>query len=101
MVLPIDFGAIQMQIEIAVVGGQFYDLLQLHEFLALASIGDQTLDRANAQPVLLVELHQLRKTSYGAIVVQNFTQHASPLKSCHPCQIHSSLGVTGAPEHAA
>ena len=101
MVLPIELGAIQMQIEIAVVGGHFYDLLQLHQLLALAPVGDQTLDRANAQPVFVAELHQLRKTRHGAVVVQNLAQHARRLQACHSCQIDSGLGVTGAPQHAA
>ena len=57
MMLPIEFRAIQMQIEIAVVGRHFYDLLQLHQLLANAAVGDQTLDRANAQPVFFVEFH--------------------------------------------
>jgi hypothetical protein len=90
-----------MQIEIAVVGGHFYDLLQLHQLLALASKGDQALDRANAQPVFVAELHQLRKTRHAAVVVQNLAQHARRLQTCHSGQIHSGLGVTSAPQHAA
>ena len=48
MMLAIKGRPIQMQIEIAVVGRHFHDLLNLHQFFAHATIGDQTLDRANA-----------------------------------------------------
>src|SRR5437870_9672785 len=50
-----------MQIEIAVVGRQLYHLFELDQFLPLAAIRDQTLDRANSQPVLFAELNELRK----------------------------------------
>ena len=76
-------------------------MFQLPELLALAPMGDQALDRANAQPVFVAELHQLRKTRHGAVVVQNLAQHARRLQPCHCGQIHSRLGVTGAPQHAA
>ena len=57
MMLPVKFRTVQMQIEIAVIGRHFHDLLQLHQLLANATVGDQTLDRADAQPVFLVEFH--------------------------------------------
>ena len=57
MMLPIEFRAIQMQIEVAVIGRHFDDLLQLHQLLANAAVRDQSLDRANAEAVFLVEFH--------------------------------------------
>ena len=53
----VELRPVQMQIEIAVIRGHFYDLFQLHQLLADASMRDQTLDRANAQTVLFAKLH--------------------------------------------
>src|SRR4029077_13775136 len=64
MMLPIELGPIQVQIEIAVVSRHFYDLLQLHELFAKTAISDQTLDRANAQTVFFADLHQFRQTRH-------------------------------------
>ena len=57
VVLPVEFRAIQMQIEIAVISRHLHDLLQLHQLLANTPVGYQTLNRANAQAVFLVEFH--------------------------------------------
>src|SRR5262245_65007149 len=44
MMLAVELGAIQMQIEITVIRRHFHDLLQLDQFLALAPVSDQTLE---------------------------------------------------------
>ena len=48
MMHSVERRAIHMQIEIAVVGRQLYHLFELDQFLPLAAIRDQTLDRANS-----------------------------------------------------
>src|SRR4030095_11887639 len=99
MVLSIDLRAIQMQIEITVVGWQFHDLLEFYEFFAFPSVRDQALDRANAQSMFVAELHQLWKTRHGDVGVKKLADHPRLLEACHSRQIHSSLGVTRAPQH--
>ena len=90
-----------MQIEIAVVGRHFHDLLQLHEFFANTTISDQALDGANAQAVLFPELHQFGQTRHGAVIVQNFAKHSRRLQASHSCQIDRRLSVPRAPQHPA
>src|SRR6185436_10859781 len=41
MVLPIDFGAIEVKVEIAVIGWEFHDLDSFNELLARAAILDE------------------------------------------------------------
>ena len=79
--------AIEMQIEVAVVRRQFHDLLRLDQFFLEASVRDQALDRADAQPVFFAELHQFRQTRHGPVVVQNFAENAGRLEPRHPRQI--------------
>ena len=90
-----------MQIEVAVVSRQLYDLLQLHELFAKTAIGDQTLDRANPQTMFFAKLHQFRQTRHCAIGVQNFAKHSRRLQARHCCQIDSGFGVPCASQHAS
>ena len=90
-----------MQIEIAVISRHFYNLFQFHQLFADAAVRDQALDGANAQGMLLAELHQLRQSRHRAIVVQNLAKHSSRLQPGHTCKIDRRLGVSGAPQHAA
>ena len=48
MMLAVEFRAVQVQIEIAVLSRHFYDLFQLHQLFANPAMRDQTLNRANA-----------------------------------------------------
>src|SRR4029453_17886158 len=83
MMLAVEFRAIQMQIEITIVGGTFDDLLGLYKFLANATVGDQTLNCANAQAVFLAEFHQLRQPPHGAAVGQDFTRQPAGSQHAH------------------
>ena len=95
MMHPVERRAVHMQIEIAVISRQFYHLFELDQLFALSSIGDQTLDRANAQPVLFAELHQLRQPRHRSVVMQDFAEHAGRLQPGHPRKIDRRFGVTG------
>ena len=64
-------------------------------------MGDQALDRADAQAVLLAELHQLRQARHCAVVVQDLAEHAGRLQPGHARKIDRRFGVPGAPQHAA
>ena len=98
---PVEERSIEMEIEIAVIGRQFYHLLELDEFFAFPSIRDQTLDGANFQRVLLAELHQLRQTRHRSVVVQNFAEHTGWLQSGKLGKIDRRLRVTCSTQHAA
>ena len=79
---------------------------------SLQELNDQK-DRASNPQIMFMCLHaagltliptsiiSYRAAQHGAVVVQNLAQHARRLQACHSCQIHSGLGVTGAPQHAA
>ena len=93
--------AIQVKIEIAVIGRQFHDLLALDQFLAQPAVSDQTLDRADPQLVFFPELHQLRQSRHRPVVVQDFAKHAGWLQTRHAREIDCRFGVSRAPQHAA
>ena len=93
--------AIHVQIEIAVIGRQFHHLLPLDQFLLQTAVGDQTLDRADAQLVFFPELHQLGQTRHRSVVVQDFAKHAGRLQARHPGEIDRRFRVTRAAQHAA
>ena len=97
MMLAIELRAVEVQIEIAIIGRHFYDLFQFYQFFADAAVCDQALDGANAEAMLLAELHQLRQSSHRAIVVQNLAKHSSRLQRSHACKVDRRLGVSGAP----
>ena len=101
MMRAVELRAIKVQIEIAVVRRQFHDLLALDQFFRHAAMRDQTLDRANAQPVLFAELHQLRQARHGAVVMQDFAEDARRLQPRHRGEIDGRFGVARAPQHAA
>ena len=93
--------AIHVELEIAVIGRQFHDLLAHDQFFAQSAISDQALDRADAQLVLFLELHQLRQPRHRAVVVQDFAEHPGRLQAGHARQIDRRFGVAGAAQHAA
>src|SRR5262245_56581456 len=64
-------------------------------------MSDETLDRADAQFVLLFELHQLWKSRHRAVVMQNFTENAGWLQAGEASQVYGCLRVTRATQNAA
>ena len=102
MMRAIELRAVKVQIEVAVIGRQFHDLLALRPaFRVSAAMRDQALDRANAQPVLFPELHQLRQPRHRSVVMQDFAKHARRLQPGQPREIHGRFRMTRAPQHAA
>ena len=97
----VDFGAIKMKIERAIFGRQRDHLLAFHQFLPHAPVRDQALDRANAQPMFFLELHQLRQPRHRSVVVQNFAENSGRLQSGEARKIHCRFGVAGAAQHTA
>ena len=97
----IEFGTIKVQLESAVVGRQRNNLFAFDQFLPHAPIRDQALDRANAQPMFFLELHQLRQARHRSVVVQNFAKHAGRLQSREARQIDRGFGVAGAAQNTA
>ena len=90
-----------MQIEFTVVGRQFHDLFRYDQFFLHAPMGNQTLNRANAEAVLFLELHQLRKAGHGAVIVQDFAEHARGLQPGHCGKVDGCFRVAAPLEHAA
>src|SRR5437667_11094487 len=79
MMRAVELRPIQMQIEIAVLGWQFYHLLQFYQLFADAPMCDQALDRTHVQSVFFAKLHQLRQPRHRAVVVQNFAKHSGTM----------------------
>ena len=101
VVLVVEPVAVQVKLEIAVVGRQVDDLHALDEFLARAAVGDEVLDGAELQAVLLLEAQQFGHAGHRAVVVDDFRQHARRTQPRQPREIDGGLGVAGAAQHAA
>ena len=99
--LAVNFGTIQMQIEIAVIGRHLDDFDLLDQFLARLPVLDQVGDRADFQAVLPGEFQQLRQPRHCAVVVHDFADDADGAAAREARQIHGGLGVAGALQHAA
>ena len=74
---------------------------EIDELLVAAAIADEVADRGDLQPVLLGELHEVRHSGHGAIVVHDLADHARGVEAGEPRDIDRSLGVAGADHHAA
>ena len=90
-----------MQIKIAELGRQFYDLDFFDELFARAAEVDQIFNRANFQFVFFGEFFQFRQSRHRAVVVQNLAEHADGPATGESGQIHGGLGVAGALQNSA
>ena len=99
MVDAIEGRAIEMKIEVAIIGRELHDLLRFDELFREPAMSDQALDSADAQAMFLPELHQLRQPRHRSVIVQNFAENPGRLESRHPREIHGRFRVTGATEH--
>ena len=55
MVFVVEAVAVEIELEVAVIGRQMDDLHAFDEFFARAPVGDEALDRAELQAVLRLE----------------------------------------------
>ena len=101
VVRPVQFRSVKMEIKVAVVGRQFYDLLQFDQLFFDATMRDKALNCADTQMVFLTEFHQLWQPRHRAIVVQNFAEHARWFETCHARQVHCRFRMSGPSQHAA
>ena len=101
MMLSIQLGAVEIQIEVAVLARQLHDLHPLHQLLACSPVFDQCFNRANLQPVFLREINQLRQPRHRAVVAHDFANHADGPAACQLHQVHRCFRVPGALQHAA
>src|SRR5437868_15058456 len=97
----VELSPIKMQIKFPLVGGQPYDLLSLNELSPNPPMGDQTLDCADSEAVLLADLHQFGQTRHRPIIVQNFTKDARGFETGHGREIDCRFGVPCTAEDTA
>src|SRR5262245_36713840 len=74
MMLTVGRRAVEMQGEVAIVGGQLDHLDPLDQFLARTAELDEGFNGAQTQAMLFSELHQVRKARHGAVVIEDFTE---------------------------
>ena len=94
VVQAIDQRAVKMQVEIPVIGRHQNRFLALDQLLALPAVGDEVLDRAELQPVLALEFHQIRKPRHRAVFLENFANDAGRIEPRQPGQVHGGFGVS-------
>ncbi len=100
MVLVVELVAVQVKLELAVVGGKLDHLGALDEFFALAAVGDERVDGAEFQAETLLEPQQLGYAGHRAVVVDDLRQHAGRPQTRQPREIDRCLGVARPAQHA-
>ena len=83
------------------VGRGHVELDGLDQALVLATPGDDVLDRADLETVLLSEDLQVRHAGHRAVVVHDLADHAGGARPGEPRQVDDALGLPAADEHAA
>ena len=101
MVSAVGEGAVEVEVELAEVGGHFDDLFADDEALAAAAVGDEGRDAAHAEFVLFGKGGELRQPGHGAVGVHDFADDGGGLEPSHTGEVHAGLGVSGAAEDAA
>ena len=80
-----------MQLKFSIVGWQRNRLLTFDQFLPLAAVSNQVLDAADFQPVLLLELQELRQSGHRSILVEDFADNGGGIESRQTGQIDRGL----------
>lgn len=93
--------AVEVEIEIAVVGRQNNRLLFLDEAFAFPSVGDEVLDRAHFEAVLALEFNQVRQSRHRAVILHDLTNHPRGVESGEAREVDRGLGVASSTENAA
>ena len=101
MVLLVQHVAVEIELEIAVVGWQVDGLDAFDQLLAVGAVGDEVLDRAELEAVLLPETQQLRDAGHRAVVVDDFRQDPGGTQTGEAGEIDGGLGVSGPAQDSA
>ena len=64
-------------------------------------VGNQILDGANLQTVMLGKRYQIIQPCHGAIIIHNFADDGGRIEPGEACQIDGRFGVAGADQDAA
>ena len=100
------FQAVQLaaehgQAEVAVGRGEVNALDALDQGFVGAAVGDEALDRADAQAVFAGEGDEVGQAGHGAILADDFATDAGGLEAGEAREVDGRLGVAGAAEHPA
>ena len=88
--------AVQIKIEVAVIGRHAHTLFALHQFLAAPAVGDEITDGAHLQLVLAAELLQIVEPRHRTVFVEDLANHPRGIESGQTHQINCRLGVARA-----
>jgi hypothetical protein len=101
MVLLVHGGAVEEEVERAVIGGQFDALLELDELFAAAAMLDEIEDGAELELVLFLEFEEIGQARHGAVVLDDLAEDAGGIEACKTCEVDRGFGVAAALENAA
>ena len=101
VVSAVDRGAVEVKLEVAVVGGQADDFDFLDEALALAAVFDEVFDGAKFELVSDGEGVEFGQASHGSVVVHNFANDGNRETAGQAGEVNGGFGVSGALEDAA
>jgi len=100
VVLSVDAGLVEVQFEVAVVGGHFDDLDLVDLLLALPAMFDEFLDGADLELAPLRDFQEFRQAGHGAVFAHYLADDADGTTTCHTSEIDRGLGVAGALQDA-
>ena len=84
----------------SVFGRHIHLLAALHERVFLQPVGNEVADGNQFHVVLLGKLGELRQSCHRTVLVHNLHQGTHGAQSCQSAEIHGSLRVSGALQHA-
>ena len=93
VMMIINFGTIKEHPEVTKIRRHINLLLPKDEFLALAAMGDQILDRADLETMFFPEFEKIGKSGHGSIGIQDLTDHSRWIEAGKPGQIKTRLRV--------
>ena len=98
MMGAIGMDAIEVAIEIAVVGGELDRFFTLDEAFGSAAVFDDLSDGTGLQTVFFLVVAQIADPSHGAVFVHDLAEDSSWAEPGHPGEIDRRFGVSRAPK---
>ena len=99
VVLAVDRGAIEVQVELAIISRHVDDLLAGDKLFAFTAKLDELLDGTDLEFVFFREATQLRQAGHRAVVVHDLANDPHRPAAGESGEIHCRLGVAGALQH--
>jgi len=100
MVRAVGRDAVEVALEVAVIGGQLDGFLAFDELLVAAAVFDDLCNRAGLESMAALVVSEFPDAGHGAILVHDFADHAGGGEAGHAREVDGGFGMPGASEDA-